>query len=820
MKNEIKKAVTIRTIDQPFRSTARYFPVLLWHYLKVTFRKIKRQKSYSFINIAGLSVGMACFLLVVTWIQFELSYDRFFERSDRLFRVAIRSDSPDETGYGISTPQILSEEMKNNIPEVFQAGIIQRSRDAVFETESESFTEDGFFADEYFLKMFSFDMILSSRSEVLGEPNSVVLTDELAEKFFGPEDPIGKAVHFRSRFLSTDLRVTGIIRKPPKNSHLQFQYLVSTATMSADQNLSRWFGSWDSYAFNTYVELKQRRSQESVEKKIETLFMEARPESAAMEGMVYLQAVRDIHLKSRVTGATASNNRYQIVLLSGAVALLILLIAGINSMNLSTALASTRTKEICMRKVVGARRAQLIKQFLGESYFFTALAMVLSLLIFYTFYPVFSSFFGSSLTLGEVEKAPLLLSMLATVVFVGAFSGIYPAFILSAFQPFSLMKKHAGAWLKGKKIRNMLVVFQFSVVVVLMIGSLVITKQLRFIKKTDLGFEREHIVILPLNGAQALSQAGILKSRLLESTKIVNVTVSNSTPLRLGSSVGGMTVKHGNGEEIKIDMSMAGIDQDFLDVFGIRIAEGRNFSHDFPGDDKRILVNESLIKKVGWDDPLKEMLDGNAIIGVIEDFHFDSMHRVIEPAAFFLSDDFFGRASLGIRLRPGDPEAALAEIKNIFSQIPTGQPFEFYFLDDAYNTLYRNEQRLSLMIGYLDGLAILLGCMGLFGLATYAAQRRSKEIGIRKVLGASIMNIIRLMSKEFVVLVVISNVLAWPIGYYLLHRWLQGYAYRTGFGIGIFIMAGLGTFMIALFAVGLHTIKAAWSNPLESIRYE
>ncbi|MCJ7582982.1 MAG: ABC transporter permease [Candidatus Aminicenantes bacterium] len=763
---------------------------------------------------------MACFLLIFTWIQFERSYDRFFEKSDRLFRVAIRSDSPDETGYQISTPQILSEAMKNNIPEVEQAGIIQRSRDAVFETEAESFTEDGFFADEDFLKMFSFDLILRSSSEVLTAPNSVVLTDEFAEKIFGSEDPIGKTIPFRSRFLSGDLSVTGIIRKPPKNSHLQFQYLVSTATMSADENLSKWFDTWSSYAFHTYVELKQRRSQGIVEKKIETLMQEARQPAAKMEGLVYLQPVTDIHLKSQVAGATDSNNRIQIVHFSGAIALLILLIAGINSMNLSTAMASTRIKEICMRKVIGARKAQLIKQFMGESYFFTTLAMVLSLLIFSTIFPVFSSFFGSSLTMAEVEKGPLLLSILVTIVFVGAFSGIYPAFVLSAFQPFSLLKKQTGVWLKGAKIRNLLVVFQFSAVVVLMIGTFVITRQLNFIKNTNLGFEREHVVILPLNGEEAISQVQVLKNRLLESSRIVNVTVSDSTPLKLGASVGGMTIKHGNGEEIKIDMSMAGIDFDFLDVYGIKIADGRKFSRDFPGDDKKALVNESFIKKVGWENPFSEMVNGFPIIGVIEDFHFDTLDKIIEPAAFFLANDYYGRADIGIRLRPGNPEAAIAEIKNIFTQVPTSQPFDFYFLDDAYNALYRNEQRLALMIGYLDGLAILLGCMGLFGLATYAAQRRSKEIGIRKVLGASIFSIVRLISKEFVLLVVISNVLAWPLGYYFLHKWLQGYAYRSGFGIEIFIMAGLGTLLIALFAVGLHTVKAAWSNPLESIRYE
>jgi putative ABC transport system permease protein len=334
---EFYKVRTIRRSGRPSWQVPRFMPALLWHYFKIALRKIRRQKSYSFINIVGLSLGMACFLLILALIQFELSYDRFHERSDKIFRVAIRSESPDETGYSISTPQILSAALKSNIPIVERAGIIQRSRNAVFQTETESFTEDGLFADENFFRVFSFDMIRRSRSEALTAPNSIVLTDEMAEKIFGTEDPIGKTIHFKGRFLSSDLSVTGIMQSPPKNSHLQFQYLVSTATMAAHKDLSDWFNTWDVYAFNTYVELKDRRSHGMVEQEIETMIREARPQISMKENAVYLQPVTDIHLRSQVTGATATNNRIQTVYLFGAIALLILLIAGINSMNLSTA---------------------------------------------------------------------------------------------------------------------------------------------------------------------------------------------------------------------------------------------------------------------------------------------------------------------------------------------------------------------------------------------------------------------------------------------------------------------------------------------------
>jgi len=590
--------------------------------------------------------------------------------------------------------------------------------------------------------------------------------------------------------------------------------------MTANSDLQDWFNSWDVNAFNTYIELKNGQQAGAVEQKIASFMREAEPRRSIRDDEIYLQPIRDIYLRSQVTGATATNNRIHTVYLFGGIALLILLIAGINSMNLSTARAATRIKEVSMRKVIGAGRFQLIKQFLGESYFFTILAMVPALLIFYLLFPVFSNFMGNNLILSEVDKTPLILSILATIVFMGAFSGIYSALVLSAFRPFSLLKRDSAPWLKGAKFRNLLVIFQFTAGVVLMIGTIVIAKQLNFIKNTNLGYERGHVLILPLNEEEAAKLGPVLKTRLLESPRILGVTVSDSTPLQLAMSIGGMKLKRENGEEVKIDTWMANIDYDFLDVFGIKISEGRAFSRDFPGDDKRVLVNQAFVKKMGWKNPLANFIKEAEVIGVIEDFHFDTLHNAIEPVAFYLGESIFGGISIGIRTRPENPEAIVAEIKDIFTGITTTQHFDFYYLDDAYNRLYRNEQRLSMMIGYLEGLAILLGCMGLFGLATYAAQRRSKEIGIRKVLGASVLSIVRMMSREFLILVVISNLIAWPLGYYFLRNWLQGYAYRCASGIEIFVQAGLGMLLIALFAVGLQTVRASLASPVESIRYE
>jgi putative ABC transport system permease protein len=817
---EFHKVRTTRLSGRPPWQPPRFMPALLWHYLKISVRKIIRQKGFSFINIAGLSVGMACFLLMAASAQFELSYDRFHANSDRLFRVALRNDDPEIAEYSITTPQILSETMRSRIPEVENAGIIQRSKSAVLQTETDAFIEDGLVADEHFFELFSFEMLRGVPSDCLKAPDSIVLTDDTAEKIFGAEDALGKSLRYKSRFMNRDLTVSGIMRRPPRNTHLRFGYLVSAATLAADPDLAHWFGSWDSYAFSTYVELRRKNQGTVAEQKIESLVREARPQLVTRSGLVYLQPVTDIHLRSRVEGATATNNRIQSLSLFSAIALLVLLIAGINSVNLSTARAATRAREIGILKVIGAGRAQLVRQFLGESYLVTTLAMGLSLVIFYLFFPLITGFMDSGLTLNDVAKTPLILSILGIILFVGAFSGVYPALVLSVFPPASVLKDIEGSWMKGRRIRNLLVVFQFTAVVVLLIGIIVVARQLSFIRNKNLGYEREHVVIIPLNEEESVRKAQLFKTRLLELHGVLGVTVSDSDPLGLGMFVGGKSVQKENGETIKIDFHSAHVDSDFFKVYRTTIVEGRDFDREAAPGRQGVIVNETFVRMLGWKNPLdKQFLDA-PVVGVVGDFHFDTLHKAIEPATFSLTGDFWGRVHIGIRIRPNDPGDMLDGIKRVFVQTVPNTPFDFHFLDDAFNQLYRNEQRLAAMIIDLEGLAILLGSMGLFGLATYSTQRRTKEIGIRKVLGASVSSIVRMMSREFVLLVLVSNLIAWPVGFFFLRQWLQGYAYRCSFGIEVFALAGLGTFLIALFAVGLHTVRAALADPIDSLRYE
>ena len=817
---EFHKARARGVSGRPPWRAPRPMPALLWHNLKTGFRKIRRQKSYTVINVAGLAAGMACFLLILTAVRFEMSYDRFHEKSGKVFRLALRNQDPSIREYSTSTPEILSGTMTSRVPEVRQTGLILRSRNAVLQTETTGYAENGLFADERFFSLFSFELLLGHPEDVLKAPRSIVLAEDLAVKMFGFANPVGRSLRYKGRFLDCELNVAGIMRRPPLNSHLQFGYLISVASLAADEEASSWFQDWDTAVFTTYVELSDARSRIVAEQKIAGLLREARPQINMREDAVFLQPIEDIHLKSWVEGASATNNRIQSVYLYGAIALLVLLIAGVNSMNLSTALASTRAKEIGIRKVIGALRPQLVRQFLGESYLLTTLAMGLSLALFLALFPAFSRFLGNGLTLKTIDKLPLALSILGTILFVGAFSGLYPAFVLSAQRPFAILKKSVGAKSRKNGIRNLLVVFQFSAVGALLIGTIVVTRQLNFIKTKSMGYEREHVVVVPLKDAETVRMADVLKSQFLACPDILSVTIADSTPLRIGSSVGGSSVQKDGGETVKINYSMADIDADFLKVYGMEIGQGRGFSADNPSDSRSVLVNEAFVRRIGWKKPLDMRLHDSPVIGVVKDFHFDTLQKEIEPLALSLKKPSFSGVNIGVRLRPGDPGKALAAIREVFTRTAVRQPFDFYFLEDAFDQLYRNERGLALFVAAFVALAVILGCMGLFGLASHAIKRRVKEIGIRKVLGAPVGSLVRLISREFIVLVAVANAMAWPIGYYILSRWLRGYAYRCSLGIDVFLVTGLATLGIAMLAVGVHTVKAAWSNPVESIRYE
>jgi len=806
-------------LRSPWRP-ARFVPALPWHYAKVAVRKIRHSMGYAAIHIAGLAVGMACFLLILTYIQFEASYDRFHDKSERLFRLAVRGDSPTETEYVLSTPEILSRVLPARIPEVERAGIVQRSRNALLQVGPNRFRESGLFADPNFFQLFSFELLVGDRTGALAAPRSIILSDRLAARLFGSENPVGQSLKYTGRFLASDLNVTGIMKPPPKNSHLEFDYLISATTMAATKECAEWFNDWDSHAFLTYIELKDNQSPREVEPKIEALLRRGNGTREPGKDRVFLQPIVDIHLKSRVAGETSTNDRIKSVYLLGSIALIILLVAGINAINLSTARSSTRIKEIFIRKVVGGSRFQLVRQFLGESYLLTGLSLGLALLLFFTLYPLFTDFLGAGLTLDEVKVFPLAVTVLGTFLFVGAFSGLYPALALSKFQPFSIFSKSKGLRPKGARIRNLLVVVQFVAAVILLIGTMVVAKQMNYIEKTNPGFERNGVVMVSLEDEETKSSAKVLKARLEASPKVRSVTVADSSPLSFGFLLGGLKAQNENGETVKIDLRLAHVDEDFQQVYGLQIAEGRNFSQEFTGDAKNVLVNQALVRKLGWRNPIGKRLLDSTVIGVVTDFHFESLHKEIEPAAFSLRGDLEARTLLGIRVEPGDPMGALAEIKNVCAQVTTSRAMDFTLLDEAFDGQYRRERRLAAMIGYLEGIAILLGCLGLFGLATYAAQRRAKEIGIRKVLGGSVLRIIRMMLREFLGLVAIANVIAWPLGYFFMRNWLQEYAYRTSFGIEIFGLAGLGTILLALLVVGLQTVKAALANPLESIKYE
>jgi len=817
--DEFHRARTRAANGRPPWRAPRFMPDLLWHNLKAGLRKIRRHKAHTLINVVGLAAGMASFLLILTAIRFEMSFDRFHDKADRIVRLAIRNTDPGSSDYALSAPEILAGAMTDRIPDVRRTSRLTFARNALLQTESAGYAEEGLFADERFFSLFSFDLVRGAPADVLKAPGSIVVREELAVEIFGTADPVGRRLRYKDRFLEGELTVSGIVRRPPLASHLQFRFLISLASLAANKATAGWFNEWSTYAFIIYAELADPRVRAAVEDKASALYREARPDVKMAANPIYLQPLTDIRLKSRIERAASGNDRIQTVRLYGAVALLVLLIACVNAMNLATALAATRSKEVGIRKVAGASRGQLVRQFLGESYLQTAAAMALSLALFFGLFPVFGRLLGSGLTWQAVEAMPLALSILATILLVGALSGFYPALVLSAQRPQAILK---GGPLGTRRngVRNLLVIFQFAIVGALLIGTIVVGRQLRYGKTKDLGYRKEQVVVVPLKYKEVVQAAGVIKERFLSCPGVVAAAASNGTPLKITSFLGGNTIDKGDGTSIKIDHFAVSADADFVPVYGMRILQGRGFRADYASDAQKVLVNEAFVRAVGWTKPLERKVNDFPVLGVVKDFHFDSLHAAIEPLVIYNSPATFGTGAISLRIQPGDPTTVLAALREAFSQAAARQPFDYYFLDDALNQAYRAERGLASLIGMFVALAAVLGCIGLFGLASHAIKRRVKEIGIRKVLGAPVGSLVGLISREFLILVAAANLIAWPVGYAVLKRWLQGYAYHCPMGIDIFLLTGLATLAMALLAVGVHTLKAARSNPVDSLRYE
>jgi putative ABC transport system permease protein len=797
------------------------------NYLKVAFRNINRQKGYAFINIAGLAVGMACCILLLLWVQDEFSYDGFHENIENLYRVEQDQKTGDQLFHVSVTPYPMGRALVAEIPEIADATRYDRSGQLLVSYQDASYYETGTaFVDPGFLRMFTFPLVKGDARKALDSPNSIVISETLAAKYFGAEEPIGKFLRVHGAY---DFQVTGVVKDMPRNSELRAEILIPFEFL---KSIGIANDSWRSNEVPVYIQLREGISLDAVTEKILALLYRhaaadfpdeasaGQPPPKGQRDVEFsLLPVKDIHLYAYFGYETASSESQKIWILS-AIGMFILLIACINFMNLATARAAKRAKEVGLRKVSGAGRGQIARQFYGESLIYSALALVLAALIVELFLPAFNTLTEKNLSLGLANNGLLLAGMLVVALFSGVVAGSYPALFLSSLEPVAVLGKNPSRRAGSAVFRKVLVVTQFALSIFVIVATIVVARQTAFMKKTNLGYDREHMLRLAMQPGTADSYAGF-RSELLADARILRISGS-SQPISYMSSNAGGAEWDGKppGASPLINLNL--VDYDFVETMGIEMKEGRTFSRTHPGDTlDGCLINEELAKLMGKDPAVGARFSFAAesrIVGVMKNFHFQPLTNKIEPLVLYLAPGSV--ENLYIRLAPGDVASAIAFVKKTWEKVFPQMPFTYRFLDEDFDRLYRAEDRLGTLMTYFSALAIFIACLGLYGLASFVAEQRTKEIGIRKTLGATIPGIVRLLSKEFLLLVVIAFLVAVPLAWYGAHRWLENFAYRVDIGWATYFSAGAISILVAFVAVAYHAIKAARANPVESLKYE
>ncbi len=779
-------------------------PALLYNYFKIALRNIKRHKGYSILNVAGLAIGMACTILIMIWVQDELSYDRFHANAERIYRVIDYEQFSDGSDFVFSSnPPELARVLLREYPEVEEAVRYSAKNNMVVKYEQNYYSEDGFaFADTSFFKLFTFEFVSGDPLSAFSKPNSIVVTKNTAQKYFGDDNAIGEVLQINNQH---EFVVTGVIDNTTQNSHLQFNFIVPYINV---KNFGHAVEGWGSFYLKTYVQLHGGVDSKVVSDKIKNIIKD---NVETVNAELSLQPVTDIHLYSVSSLNETGDIKY--IYIFSTIAVFILLTACINFMNLATARASKRSKEIGLRKVIGAVRKQVITQFYGESLVLSFIALLFSIIIVILSIPYFNDLSGKNLTFNPGENNFIIITLIITTIVTGLVSGSYPAIFLSSFRPVDIVK---GSLRKGKAgifFRRSLVFFQFVLTISLIIGTIVITRQLDLIRNQKLGYDKENVVCINLNNSNNVE---LLKSELRKNSQVINVSAVSNLPSSLGPSFA--PEWEGKQPNQMILVNILNADQDFASTMNIEMNEGRFFSRDFSSDslDARV-INQTTADLLGWQSPVGKTFADGKVIGVIKDYHFGSLHSEVRPLCVFLKNKF---NYLLVRVRPGDVSNTIASLEESWSKILPTTPFEYGFLDDNINRLYKEDIRLGKLINTFAVLILFVACLGLFGLASFSAEQRTKEIGIRKVLGASVHEIIFLLSREFTKLVILANIISWPVAYFLANEWLKDFAVKIDVGIWIFLPSGLLAFIVAVLTVGYQAVKTALSNPAKSLRYE
>lgn len=791
-----------------------------------------RNKLYSLINLTGLAIGLAACLMIWLWVQDELSYDRFHTNAERIYRVERKFDFRDMHGQAPITGGTYGPALVDDYPEIENYVRLHRNELSIKDHRNIFRKQQLIVADNSIFEIFDFHLERGDPKNALTQPKSMVLTRENALKYLGTEDAIGKTLTVDWSGTLADFQITGILKEVPHNSHFHFDVLASISSYPAEQ-LSTWFNNF----LYTHVLIREGTDIEALENKFSgflTKYMAADfvkvvgPEIDINDVFqLKLFPLLDIHLHPAQEFEIGPQGSLTSVYIFSAIAVLILIIACINFMNLSTARANKRAREVGIRKTVGAHRRQLRGQFLGESVLLAFIALILALSLIRLFIPVFNSISGKSLSMSLLFHASNWIILIGIALAAGLLAGIYPAFFLTRFDPAKVLKGGAQSGTGKSIFRRSMAVIQFVISITLIIGTLIIFRQMDFIQKKSLGFDKENVIILPAESNQVRQNIGAFRNTLIEDTRIKSVAVSSNVP---GSAMFSDTVhKRADTDEI-FPLIFIETDYEFVDTYGFEVTHGRKFSKEFSTDiDGAIMLNQAAAREIGYTpegavgkkllrfrsvSEFKEL----TIVGVVENFHFKSLHRIIEPCLLVLNPENFD--TISIRIMPGDVRGAIGFVQQKWGEIFPGEQFEYTFLDNRITLLYKNEGRMRNLFLIFSILSIFVACLGLFGLAAFTAEERTKEIGVRKVLGASTANILLLLCKEFAKWVLVANVIAWPVAYFVMRKWLQNFAYQTGVGFWPFILSAVLALLIALFTVSYQSIKAAITDPVDCLRYE
>jgi len=803
---------------------------MIKNYFIIALRNLSRQKVYSFINLSGLAVGIASCILILLYVQNELSFDTYLKDHDRIFRVSRSWVNPDgkvNLHLGHLAPPF-SPLLKLDYEGTIEQSVRLLNFNPLMKVEGKLFEEDNFFfADPEFLEVFSWDMIKGDPAYALVDPYSIVLTKSAARRYFNDVDPIGQTMNFNN---TVDLKVTGIIEDVPVNSHLH-------PTMFAPMILVEeyygghepFMGAWGSNNFSTYIKLKKGTDVPEFEKSLAQFIdnhLNAEESGAASKyNKLQLMNITDIHLRSHLDSEIEQNGDINYIYLFSIIAGFILVIACINYVNLATARSAKRSREVGVRKVLGAFRHRLVQQFLTESMLFSILAMALACLVVNLLLPWFNNFSQRALTFDVFDNHFLLSLIVAITIITGFVAGTYPALFLSSYEPVSVLKGGISKSGKGN-MRSVLVVFQFFISIVMLIGVGVVNDQLSYVKNKDLGFGKNRVLVLPVSD-EILSKYKIIKQQLLEHDGIESVALSSRIPSgRLLDSQDGAVEVDANMKNLDFRLADVHIDFDFLKTMEIPVIAGRDFDERLASDSSEaFIINEAAVRAAGWrsnDEAIgKKMSYGGRngyITGVVKDFHFESLKQQIAPVIFMINKDRGG--SLALKLDEKKQTETIAYLQEQWSYLRPGFPFSYYFVDARFNQLYEEDEQVADLVNYFSIIAVIIGVLGLFGLASYTAEQRFKEIGIRKVMGASVTQILLLLSKGFTAYVIVGFILAIPIAWWGMTHWLNTFAYHTNISMLSIILAGATAIIIAWLTVGFQTLKAARTNPVDSLRNE